>query len=233
MKSQITMVGLFDGSLDSIDFPQVLMGPAPFSPVATVSNLGGLDFDVSTVGPLPVHATVLDPTGGTGTVFEEEFEGATGFFEYEGDVSIQFTPDAVWKVGDLVGAPGLIIWPNDEPTFGDPSDWTILNPDNNGAMWHVTDYRSSPSSPTHSMYAGDENTKVYLPLSQDLMISPKIHIGAAGGSFGFDMYNDVEGGPYDYAYFGASPDGISWSWYWFGSSWWTTWMSVGGANGDC
>jgi PKD repeat protein len=235
--TQETEVGLFDGSLTSIDFPQELMGPASFNPAATVNNTGDMDFN----SLLPVHATVLDPFGGTDTVFEEEFEGSTSFYEFEGDIGVEFNShDAIWKDGDLVGAPGTIIWPDDEPQFGDPSDWTILNPDNNGAMWHQTDYRSSPNSPTNSMYAGDENTKLYLPSSQDVMISPKIHVGTAGGSFGFDIYNDVEAG-WDYVYFGASPDGISFAWYWFGPSSWATWMtgtvpipsSFVDTNGDC
>lgn len=187
VKTQITTVGLIDGSLISIDYPQTLMGPAPFNPVATVNNTGAVDFTISGAGLLPVRATVLDPLGGSGVVFEEDFEGATSFYQSDAEVEIEFVPDPIWKSGEFVGAPGYILWPDDEPGFGAPEDWTILNPDNNGAMWHQTDYRSSPASPTHSMYAGDEITKQYLPSSQDVMISPKIHIGATGGSFGFDI----------------------------------------------
>ena len=43
---QITQVGNVDAAFVSIDFPQPLMGPAPFTPIATVTNLGDLDFSV-------------------------------------------------------------------------------------------------------------------------------------------------------------------------------------------
>ena len=224
--TQITQVGLVDGAFVSIDIPKALMGPAPFSPMATVSNLGDLDFDIATVGLLPVHAWVMDPSGGAGLCYEEDFEGATGFYEFPGDVEVFMNPDDLYgKVGDYVRFDGSIKWPDDEKQFGDPADWTILNPDNNGAIWHATTYRSS--SPVQSMYAGDEITKTYLPNSVDILISPAIYVGTAGGSFDFDMYNDVEGAPYDYMVFGASPDGMTWGW-WFGSSWWMTWYAITG-----
>jgi PKD repeat protein len=242
---QITQVGLVDATVNSIDFPKPLMGPAPFPIVATVENVGDIDFNIGTLGQLPVHATVLDPSGGSGLCFAEDFEGAPSFYYYEGDVNIEFNPEQPqykYEIGDLVieGAPGFIEWPEEKPGFGDPGDWMILNPDNNGAMWHVTDFRST--SPTQSMYCGDENTKTYLPDSYDLMISPKIHVGTSGGSFGFDIFNDVEGGSTDYVYFGASPDKVSWSWFWFSGAWWDFWLSAGGVpifpwsvdgNGDC
>jgi len=191
MTKEVT-VGNYDARLVSIDFPQTLMGPAPFNPVATVNNSGDLAYSA-----LPVHATIADPYGGTGTVFTEDFEGTTSFYESDADVSVEFNPqDEHAKFGDFVRSVGYITWPDDEPEFGDPSDWTILNPDNNGAMWHLTDYTST--SPTHSMYAGDENTKQYLTDSLDILISPKIHVGTGGGSFDFNMINDVEGAPYDY-----------------------------------
>jgi hypothetical protein len=233
---QYTEVGLYDGQLDSIDIPQALMGPSPFNPEATVSNQGDMY-----LSSMPVHATVLDPSGGTGTVFEEGFEGAPSLSVFEGEVVVDVNhDDIVAKHGDYSRIDGTIIWPEDQPGFGDPDDWTILNPDNNGAMWHLTDYRSSPASPTHSMYHGDENTKTYLPNSMDILISPKIHIGNAGGSFDFDIYNDVEGSYYDNVFFGVSPDGMTWGW-WFGGSWWMSWLSATGvpifsgdvdANGD-
>ena len=38
------LIGFLDAYVDSIDFPQALMGPVPFDPVATVGNGG--DFDL-------------------------------------------------------------------------------------------------------------------------------------------------------------------------------------------
>jgi hypothetical protein len=238
--TQYTTVGLFDAAMVSIDVPQYLMGPVAFDPMVTVSNLGAMDFNLAN-GQLPVHATVLDPSGGTGTVFEEDFESPAAFQLYEEQVSVEINDNVNMKHGDYQRTDGVIIWPEEETPLGDTDQWTILNPDDNGAMWHQTDYRSSPNSPTHSMYAGDENTKYYLPYSTDVLISPKIHVGTTGGTFSFDIFNDVEGAPYDYVVFGASPDGMSWGW-WFGSSWWTTWYNSGGipilptdvdSNGDC
>jgi hypothetical protein len=232
MTKEVT-VGNFDAKLVSIDFPQALMGPAPFDPVATVNNSGDLAYSA-----LPVHATIADPSGGTGTVFTEDFETAPSISEYEGQNEVILDPNEVAKYDGLTRINGIINWEDDEPGLSDTGDWTVLNPDNNGAMWHWTDYRYN--SPTHSMYFGDENTHQYLPNSMDILISPKMHVGAAGGSFGFSIYNDVEGGGWDDVYFGFSPDGMTWGW-WFGGAWWTNWQTYSGipissgdvdANGD-
>lgn len=239
---QTTQVGLVNASLVSIDVPHSYMGPAPFNPKATVKNGGQLDFLTSSVGQLPVHATILDPSGGTGLCFEEQFEGTTGFYEFEGETDIVYdNGEMLWKSGDYVGGPGMIRWPDDTPEFGAPGDWTILNSDDTGTTWHPTTYRSSPASPVQSMYHGNEITKLYDANSWDMMISPQMYVGPNGGSFGFDLYNDVEPG-WDYLVFGASPDGISFSWWWFGPSSWNYWMSASGvpifptdvdANGYC
>jgi len=51
------------------------------------------------------------------------------------------------------------------------------------------------------MYMGDEATKVYAPNSNDWLISPMIYVGPTGGTFDFNIYNDVEGYNYDYVVF--------------------------------
>ena len=70
-------------------------------------------------------------------MYTEDFEGIMGFNEYEGDIEVIWNSEGPEsKIGDYQETEAILNWPNDEPQFGDSGEWTVLNNNNDGNIWH-------------------------------------------------------------------------------------------------
>jgi hypothetical protein len=185
---KIVKIGFIDLGTTSIDFPQALMGPVPFDPVATVENFG--DFGMDNV---PVHAWI---EGGEELKFTETFEDMSGFNYVDREIGMASDIDthtgegAVKLIGETKGLQAF-------------SDWQVLDLDGDLTTWHQTSYNSCEGM--YSAYHGVDGVG-YNSNSFDWLISPQIDVGA-GGRIEFDVWHDIE--PfYDYLFVGNSPDGL-------------------------
>ena len=193
------LAGIHDVGVNSVDYPPSGMVPAmSFNPKATVENYG--DFDETNV---PIECWIYKHPQ---TVFTEDFESLTAPSQ-SGSVNIISSIIKDKGEDEKFGEAQFTVEYGSTPP-GAVSDWTIYG------NWHQTSYRYS--SPTHSMYNGDDISHQYPSYASDWLISPQINVGTSGGTLDFDLWMYCEGSYYDNIYFGNSADGNSWSFWWFG-----------------
>ena len=184
----VTVLAGHDIAVLSIDEPQGRIPLLPFTPKATVANLGPFD-----ERGVPVECWIEKVPQ---TVFSDDFESGGRIREGAGTVNVV----SVWSKDPRGDNKFPIAKIEAEiPDIGNSrTEWTIYG------NWHLTDYRSL--SGTYSMYNGNDTTHKYSPYAWDWLISPKIHVGRDGGTVEFYLWLECEY-PYDWLFVGNSDDG--------------------------
>lgn len=205
------IIGTIDAGVSDVLMPDVLMGPVTFKPKVAVTNYGDIDGLA-----VPVHCAI-DDYGTSNVVFEEDFEEVNiGLSHASAKITTSInreTPSALDEPS-IVGS-SEIYWDGVTGLQRNEGYWTVVDTDGDGVSWHQTDNRYFSAGA--SMYNGNEDTYQYEPNSDDMLVSPRIHVGATG-TFEFKIWLDIEGGTYDQFYFGSSADGSSFTWFWLGAT---------------